>query len=325
MITDITKLFTDLTKLFLTAYNSHNDIDFRQNPNNIPVYDLSEGWLDSGSILQKRHNKPVYIRYTTSASLSDGKAIRLGVTTEPNGTEYKYYYMAPVYYNDSNMTYEINLNEILSRDLNRGVLNNILFKVDYYTIDNTTWVITETNDSLTGNFQMFPDNYSRTTVIDDIFLFNVTFNKLKEYLEELDVYNKPIVNISGNNILDKTHISQFEDMILRIENDTGYYSCTVYASGPEDTKPGDVDGGDYDDKFNLIYNGETYNIHLNDFYHDMVIDDENRHELDFIYYLKNNAGESEPSSNLTLYYYATDDNINTENLKSAFNNIHNYI
>lgn len=329
MITDITKLFVDLSRIYLL-----NPVSIKQDYEKIPVYHANSNiWIGDGRDLMMRHDRPAYIWYTSSIS-EDGGAVQIGVK---HGDEqnFRYYYMAPVDFINNELIFEINLNEILSRDLVRGELNDIqvVFKEYHNDYDGE---INETPQSEVKIIKLYPDLFSRTTVLDDIFIFNRYFNKIKEFVQPSEEYNKPSIHISTFNNYGLRWISQYDDVILKSDPFYNYYCLSCYMSGPEDESPnqsyirGGESNSDYENsfshKFNLIYNSDrSFSTHLNEHIKDLTVS--RKDTCEFVFKYQNDDGIQHQNQNLpiVIHYYTTDDNVSGELIKGAFKEIHRYI
>lgn len=331
MITDITKLYVDLSRIYLK-----NPQDISKDPNKLPVYDANnETWLEQGSTLILRHDRPAYIRYKVADLALTGGAVQIAVKA-PSDEEYKYYYMAPVAKDNNDLVFEINLNEVASRDLDRGILNNVSIKFKVFENGNDG-EITENSETEAITVSLYADLFSRTTVLTDIFLFNVYFNKIKEFIEPDEEYHKPLIYIEDdytNSGLQ--YISQYDDVMLYAAGKDSYYSLACYFADPKDAVPdseliiGGASNSNYENsfshKFNLIMDQDgQYYVHLAEqICQDMFIEQQDTAYF-VLKYLGANVLHQNSNVPITIHYYKTDSGVDAENIKNAFKEIHRYI
>ena len=100
MITDMTKLFVELSNLFLAASQDNRHYG------SVLIVDGQTTQIDGD---YENHYYPLFIRYVGSGMGESGGAVKLTI-------DQKSYFMEPVYRRGDDLLFDLNINEVVSRD-----------------------------------------------------------------------------------------------------------------------------------------------------------------------------------------------------------------
>lgn len=321
-MTDIERIFCKLSTILGSG------VDLREQQ--APVYNISTSAWENSAV---KRGYPTFIRFAGDT----GYCYKLTY----NGS---ISYLLPVYkVTSDDVTYELNLNKVISRDLPRGQLSNISFSLS--KIDGNG------DETPVGDYtvSMWPDNFSNTIKKDTMFDIMNLIHEIVTTQDKLDfIPKKTVYSISRNSLQNytisyisgETLFSQYEDYsleVLLLDLPDNVVAAELYISDPSDTQPAIYSGlvtNEYENTFSHKYHmsrsgDNSFMIHLSDVMNDFKVGSANI-VCSFVIKLIKRVNNLEGDIHLygtfpvTLRYTEHDESVSPEEIKAIFRILHDF-